>query len=204
MKLEDTWKSIEAESQTIDHNEVLTSIKNNKGDVMAKLQQKQIFKMIYAIVFTIGYSILLFFVTDLLVMILFGILIGVHIIAIVYFVKEYKGMKKLIPMDGNVKETLSSYLMRIKRLLRNEERAGLFLYPVAVSAGFFFALLSDRTLADISGERWIWVIWISVMVGFTPIGHWLAKKMNRIAFQKHLNKLQSMIDQIEELNTIND
>lgn len=200
MKIEDTWNSLSEESQKIDHSEVLQSMKNKKMDVLAKLQKKQVIKMMFTIFFTIGYTTLLFFVKDLIVIILFGIILTAHVAALIYFIKEYRGMQKLIPMDGNIRETLSSYLSRIKRVIRIEERAGLLLYPVAVSAGFFFALLMDKTFEEVMRERTVWVVWIVTMVAFTPIGHWAAKKLNRIAFQKQLTKLEDMISQIDEQN----
>lgn len=202
MKLEDTWKSLNTENQTIDHSEMLKSMNNKKADVMVKLQKKLIGKLIFAISFTLIYSLLLFFVKDSLVILLFAVLIGAHLLAIGYFLKEHRNMQKLIPMDGNILETLKEYQSRIRRVLKSEETGGLILYPVAVSAGFFFSLLADKSFTELMEDRWIWVIWISLMVGFTPVGHWLAKRMNKIAFGKHLNHLQEMISEIESTNQI--
>lgn len=200
MKLEDTWKSLNTENQTIDHSEMLKSMNNKKANVMVKLQKKLVGKLIFAISFTLVYSLLLFFVKDSVVILLFAVLIGAHLLAIGYFLKEYRNMQKLIPMDGNVLETLKEYQSRIRRVLKSEETGGLILYPVAVSAGFFFSLLADRSFGEVMADRWIWVIWISLMVGFTPVGHWMAKRMNKISFGKQLDHLQDMISEIESTN----
>lgn len=200
MKLEDTWKSLNTENQRIDHSEMLESMNNKKANVMAKLQKKIIGKLIFAISFTLVYSLLLFFVKDSIVILLFIVLIAAHLLAIGYIFKEYLNMQKLIPMDGNILETLKEYQNRIRRVLKSEETGGLLLYPVAVSAGFFFSLLADRSFTEVMADRWIWVIWIALMVGFTPVGHWLAKRMNKISFGKQLNHLQDMISEIESTN----
>ncbi len=197
MKLEDTWKSLTTENHAIDHSEVLESMKSKKLDVMAKLQKKLVAKLMFAISFTLGYSVLLYFVKDSIVVVLFAIIIAAHLLAIAYFIKEYKEMQKLLPMDGNILETLKEFQRRILKVLKSEETGGLILYPVAVSAGFFFALLSDRSFNEVMVDRWIWLIWIAVMVGFTPVGHWMAKRMNNMAFGKQLKHLQDMIDEIE-------
>ena len=200
MKLEDTWKSLNTENQRIDHSEMLESMNTKKADVMAKLQKKLLAKLIFAISFTLLYSLLVFFVKDTIVLLLFAVLIAAHLLAIGYILKEYRNMQKLIPMDGNILETLKEYQNRIKRVLKSEETGGLILYPVAVSAGFFFSLLADRSFGEVMADRWIWIIWIALMVGFTPVGHWLAKRMNKIAFGKHLSHLQDMISEIESNN----
>lgn len=200
MRLEDTWNSISTENQAIDHSEVLESIHSKKTDILSKLQKKLIAKLIFAVSFTIGYSILLYFVKDSIVITLFVIIIAVHLLAIGFIVKEYRDMQKLLPMDGKILDTLKEYQRRIKRVLKSEETGGLILYPVAVSAGFFFSLLSDRSFDEVMMDRWIWVIWISSMAAFTPVGHWMAKRLNKIAFGKQLNHLQEMIEEIESKN----
>lgn len=197
MKLEDTWKSLNTENHAIDHSEVLESMQTKRLDIMTTLHKKLIAKLIFAISFTLGYSFLLYFVKDSIVIVLFAIIIAAHLLAIAYFIKEYRDMQKLLPMDGNVLETLKEFQRRILKVLKSEETGGLLLYPVAVSAGFFFALLSDKSFDEVMVDRWIWVIWIAVMVGFTPVGHWLAKRMNKVAFGKHLLRLQGLIDEIE-------
>jgi hypothetical protein len=197
MKLEDTWKDIATGNASIDHNEVLESIRNRKGDVLHKLQQKLMVKIVFTIAFSVLYTVLLFFVTDLIVQLLFTAILLAHLVAIVYFSREYKDMKKLIPMDGNIRDTLVQYRQRVLRVIRNEEKVGLFLYPLAVSAGFFFSLMQDKTWDEVMNERLIWIIWISVTVLFTPLGHYVAKRLNRIAFGKQLSKLEKMIEEIE-------
>mgnify|MGYP003624882053 CR=1 FL=1 len=200
MKIEDTWNSIETEKIALGEGEVLESIHKKRTNVMTKLQKKLIAKLIFAITFTIAYTLVLFFVKDLLVISLFAFLIFVHLLAIAYFLKEYRDMQKLIPMDGNVLETLKEFQKRILRVIKSEETGGLILYPVAISAGFFFSILSNRTMEELMMDRWIWVFWIGLMIAFTPIGNRMAKKLNKKAFGEQLNRLQEMIDDLESVN----
>lgn len=200
MKLEDTWKDLSEQSQSINPSEVLKSIKNKDMDVLAKLQRKLLFKIDFTITFTVLYTLILFFIKDWIVSLLFIVILVFHIGALIYFLKEYQSMKKLIPMDGNIKETLSTYLKRIKQVIRNEERVGVFLYPLALSAGFFLSLISKISWEEFMQDRTALITWIVSMIVFTPVGHFMGKKMNKISFGKQISKLEGMISEIENTN----
>jgi uncharacterized membrane protein len=203
MKLEDTWKNIDKESTGIKAEMILQAMKAKKDDVLTKLQRKVTAKIAFIVSFIIMYTVLLLFVNDWFVRSLFGVILLMHIAALVYFISEYKKLKQLIPMDGNIRDTLTNYKKRIRTVIRTEEIGGIFLYPLAITAGFFFSMSmkEDWNLAAIFADTKLVVIWLTTAILFTPIGHWMARKLNKKAFGSQLQKLEGLIEEMNAYNS---
>ena len=199
MDIEKAWKESAAEI-SISRNEIKKSLRQRPESVLRKLRNQLFIKLLFTILFTILYIILVIAYQDLLVRILFGVLIILHIVGIVYFTKQWQRLKAEVLMDQAILEVLKEYHRIITISLRYEHLIGLMLYPVAASAGFFLALTQELSWQEIMDSRMIWIVWFVTIVLLTPLSHLLAKWMNKVGFGKYLKKLEGHIEELEDQN----
>lgn len=199
MDIEKAWQEKVSET-SISRDEIRNSLRQKPEGVMKKLRSQLLLKTIFTIVFTIIYIALVIGYEDLLVRLLFSVLIVTHVVGVVYFVKQWQILRKEVAMDRPILEVLKEYHRVIKVSLRYEHLTGLMLYPVAASAGFFFALTQERSWQEIMESRVIWVTWFVTIVLLTPLAHLLAKWMNKVAFGKYQKKLEDQIMEMENQN----
>ena len=102
-----------------------------------------------------------------------------------------------MPMDGAVKETLKTYSKRVKQMLKYEEKVGVFLYPIAASAGFFLSLMQKKTWDQVMADPMILLVLLISIVVLTPLGYLFAKWLNNVAFGKYLTQLDKRIEELE-------
>ena len=197
MDIEKAWKDSGAEV-SISRNEIVRSLKQKPESILRKLRNQLFTKLLFTTVFTLLYTLILFNYDDLLVRVLFGVLIATHIIGIVYFTRQWRRLKDEVSMDRPILEVLREYQRIVQTSLRYEHLTGLMLYPVAASAGFFFALTQELDWQQIMESRMIWIIWFVTIVLLTPLAHLLAKWMNKVSFGKYVRRLDGHIKELED------
>lgn len=200
MDIEKTWQESEP-GISISPKEIRESMRQRPEGVLRKLRNQLLIKLIFTVVFTIGYIVLVVLFDDLFVRLLFGVLILVHLVGIWFFTRQWLRLKRELDFAGPVIGVLEEYLVSIRRTLKVEELTGLLLYPVAGSAGFFFSLTQEMDWSRIMESRWIWITWLITIVVLTPLAHLLAKWMNRVSFGKYLSRLDGYIADLKGTNT---
>lgn len=194
MKIEDTWKSIDSPLST---DEIQKGLKTKPADVLRKLNKRLWWKIAFTVLFTPVYIAMVFYLTDWLPQLLFGILASFHIVGLVFYIQRYRKAKQLNMASANVVETLKLYAVNVRSTIRMEELLGLMLYPIAGSAGFFFSLLEKMRLEEALNDQRIWIVLLISIVVITPLAHLLARWMNKKTFSKLLKQLDERIYELE-------
>lgn len=80
-------------------------------------------------------------------------------------------------------------------------RSGLLFYPVSIGGSFLLggAIGSSKSVEDFVSRPYMLLTTIILIIVLTPFCHFLAKKMLKSSFGKHLNDLQRNIDDLESV-----
>ncbi len=198
MDLEQIWKKLEADKL---NKPVLGSL-----DIQKKSKHPvQRLKNLYLI--TIGFTIT-FLVTFVFLFFLFHEpLVKVGLIAIilcyVFFLvvnwSMYRKIKVDLPVDQSLKTALLHTYNFISDNIRFQERAAVFIYPIAGTSGFLMGgSVGSGNIEKMMSNNLVIISLIVTLAILTPSGYFLAKWLNRVSYGKGLGKLKQLIDELEK------
>lgn len=197
MNLEEAWKDIEGQVH-LNKGELAASLKKNSKGEVGKLNRKMRWKIYLTAVLTPGYLALAFFVDNWLPITLFILIFLVHVLGLWYYIRQYQTIKRFSLAEKDVHQALEDYIQILEKTIRTEEKVGLFIYPFAAAAGFFFSLLEKMTLEEAMANTRVQIILAITIVLITPLAHWLAKWMNRKTFGPKLDQLKSRLSNLDD------
>lgn len=200
MDLKKTWDKLQERQQDValDEATILHAIHQQSQGPVRKIQKGFTFKIGFIPLFMLLFVYIGLVVDEALVSGLQFFMAGVYVSAFVLFLSQYKKIKAGVPMDEGLLPHLKHYHQFISRILRQEERIALFIYPVALTAGFLLGFTSSATLEEFFNSRWAIILLAGCWVVLTPLSHMLAKWMNRISFGKYLTELEAHIRELEK------
>lgn len=198
MKIEDTWKSLSENEERLSGAEIRAGLHLKSEDAVRKLNKRMAWKIGFTVLFTPLYIAAYFIVDSWLPQLLFAIITLAHLVGLVFFIQRYRKAKSFDMGSADVKSTLEAYLDNIKSTIRQEEMAGLALYPIAAASGFFFSLLEELSLEEALADTKILITLLILVIVITPLSHWAARWMNRKTFNKYLDLLEERLAQISE------
>lgn len=198
MKIEDTWKSLPEQEERLTGAEIRAGLNLKSEDAVRKLNKRMAWKIAFTILFTPLYIAAMFYVDSWLPQLLFGIITMAHIVGLIFFIKRYQKAKSFDMGSGDSMSTLEAYISNIKETIRQEEVAGLVLYPISAASGFFLSLLQKRSLDEALGDTRILITLVILLIVITPLSHWAARWMNRKTFNKYLNLLEGRLAQMRD------
>jgi Ca2+/Na+ antiporter len=201
MNLQDTWNEIQSsafEVKVFEKDSFKAMIHSRSQSQMAQLAKKVNIKIGFIIAFIILFLGIMPFLQEAVLQILLLVLTLAYVIGLVLLWQERKELKREIPMDGKMLESLKAFHQRVRNILRYEELIGLFLYPISMTAGFLLGFSRrEREISEVFAETHIWMTLVIFLVVATPFFHWLARRMNKIAFGKYLDQLEANIHELE-------
>lgn len=165
---------------------------------LQKLRTNLLTGIIGGIVITLVYLVSLFFIPIWQVNIALVVLIVFNVLILVDSWILYRNTPAFITPTQSLKEELTLHYRSFQRWWRVQERASLFVYPIAVAGGFILGgfLGSEKPVESFlynSSMLCILGITIIVMVLACYLG---ARWMFGYAYGKHLAKLKSAIDEL--------
>ncbi|UPT65624.1 MAG: hypothetical protein M0D57_13905 [Sphingobacteriales bacterium JAD_PAG50586_3] len=111
--------------------------------------------------------------------------------------KLKKGVNSNLPVLENIKITHNL----ISTAIRLEERVFIFIYPISVAAGFFAGLSMSGAVNNIANNPQkaltiLTILGVCIVV-LTPLSHFMAKWLNKLAFGNYLKELKRVIESYE-------
>lgn len=199
MNLQETWNSLDAQSEQLTSGEVRKSMEHKPEDLLRKLNKQLGMKVFFTVLFMPLYMFILVGFEQTLIRVFMGLILAFHFAALWFFIKRWKEGKATRIDEGNVKEILELYLLRIEQTIRVEELGGLILYPFAVAGGFFLglALGGDESHLKLEDPVTLWIL-AGLIVIITPLSWLLSKWLNKIAFGKPMRLLKERLAQMED------
>jgi hypothetical protein len=199
MKIEETWEAIGKEKNSTSRKEFDEALKHPTETVIKKINNRLLAKIGFTVLFTPMYLAAAIYVREAwLPLSLFVLIFLIHLVALWFFVKQYRRGKRLKSDEASTLNYLKQYRGMITSTIRIEELGGLVTYPFAGASGFFLALFADGDLDEAMTEYELWIILFVVLAIITPLSHKLAKWMNKKTFGKYLGVLNQRIDQLSE------
>lgn len=200
MDLKKTWDKLQEQHLSIsvlDEATILRAIHQKSHGPIRKIRNGFTIKLGFIGFFAVMFIYIGVMVEETLVSGLQFFMSGVYFSAFFLFVSHYKRIRAGIPMDEGLLPHLNNYHQFVTRILRQEEKIALFVYPVALTAGFLLGFTSAATLEEFFNSKWAIVLLVACWIVLTPLSHLLAQWMNKVSFGKYLSELEEHIRELE-------
>lgn len=197
--LKDAWGELKAkdgEAINLELDQIKESAHSKSAGVIESLNKKLKQKLWFVWGGIVIFIPLLFISPNKITTVLISVLLVVYLVGGIVLNKERKLIKEEIDLTNNIKHTVQTYHERVSKILKYEELIGLTLYPISASAGFIVGLNAEKDNSDFFNDWKGWAILFVVLLVLTPLCHWFAKWMNRVAFGKYLKQLEETLGEL--------
>lgn len=163
-----------------------------------KLKKNLLIGITWAALITVAYIVLLFFVQLWQVYIALSVLIFFNIWIAIDSWKLYKNISVDITVANSLKEELQRNYNGFQRWWSLQQRASLFVYPIALTGGFILGgfLGSNKPVESfLYNSKMLSILGITILI-VMPVCYYGAKWMFNYAYGKHLKKIKMFIDEL--------
>jgi hypothetical protein len=127
-----------------------------------------------------------------------AIILVYYYYTLIYIYLQYRKIKTEIDFGGQVATALKEQYDLITGTLRMEERVGIVFYPIAVFCGGLLRETTEgHTIGEVMTNQVLMIVLGVCAVIFTPLGAWVAKKMNQRYYGAMLDKLKANLDELD-------
>jgi hypothetical protein len=165
---------------------------------LKKLKINLLIGILWALLITIGYIVLFFFVAIWQVYVALSVLIIFNTLIMLDSWKLYKTTPSTISPSNSLKEELTLHYDSFNRWWAVQQKVSLFVYPIAVTGGFILGgtLGSNKPVETfLYNSKMLGILGITVLL-MVPLCYFGAKWMFDYAYGKHLKKLKYTIDEL--------
>ncbi len=191
------WKGTQPPEESLTNNEISKALHANSIGIIEKLRYKVKQRLIITIVLTVLIAGFIPFAFPLASQILLSIMLVAYFFGSVMLWQEYQLISEEIDMTREVLRTLTTFHMRIKRIIRFDEIIGLIVYPISATGGFLLGMQAQNREAEIMNTPIHWVILIITTIVISLIAHWITRWLNKRGFEAYLNQLMNQINEIK-------
>jgi hypothetical protein len=201
MDLHKTWKKLEhdrlekpAQWRADVHPE-----KSKSKHPALKLKKSLETTLGFSIVFLVLFIALIFLFDHWLIKLFIGVVAGAYVFFTWYNYLTLKELKLQLvqAFDSSLKTSLEQIHRIVYQSIRFQEKAALFIYPFSVIAGYMMGLSQHNNFEqDIQDSTVLLALLIAIVV-LTPACYFLAKWMYKISYDKYLNQLKKLIDEMD-------
>ncbi|MFN3590043.1 MAG: hypothetical protein ACK4UP_11740 [Spirosomataceae bacterium] len=199
MDLQELW------SQESDREDIQPTILPKKGKhPLQQLRRTLWLHLGYVYLISLGYLFLIYSVEELYLRLIISVVASFNGYYI-WRTHQLLASQRTIGLDTSLSllQVLKEQYSLIIQFIKQGEKMGLLFYPVSASAGMMFGAVSGsgKPLTILWLEPWFWPTLLILACILTPISHYSAKWMNKKAFGTHLERISSLIDELEQVNT---
>ncbi len=199
MDIENTWQHGGGSDDMLNKMLQQTDFRNIQSKLpLKKLKRNLLIGISWAILITLLYISLFFFINLWQVYIALCILIIFNFWIMIDSWKLYKGTNENITPSNSIKEELQKNYNGFLNWWKVQQKAGLFVYPISAAGGFILGGFwgSGKSVeAFLYNPRMLTILLITILI-LVPICHFAAKWMFNYAYGKHLKNLKSLIDEL--------
>ena len=157
---------------------------------LKKLKQNLLIGIIWALLITIGYIVLFFFIKTWQVHVALCVLVIFNTIIMLDSWRLYQKTPSTISPSNSLKQELTQHYNSFQTWWAIQQKVSLFVYPIAVSGGFILGgtLGSNKPVeAFLYNSKMLGILGITVLI-MVPLCYFGAKRMFNYAYGKHLKK----------------
>jgi len=176
----------------------LQKLKERSDSPLKNLKRNILINSGFASVFLIGF-IALFIIVDGFWFRFFMAIVSFFYLASIFF-NRWVSQKYLqeLPHDESILIRLKSIYTGMNKAFRAQELTSIFIYPIAMTAGFLLPLTLNGEL-DLFNEGYaLWIILFILFIILTPLCYWLGKYLNKLAFGKYIKQIGAIVDEMEQ------
>lgn len=165
---------------------------------LRKLRNNLVTGMVWALVITCGYIIVLFSFMQWLVYITIGVLIVFNIVIMAESWKLYRKTPSAITPSNSLKQELTVHYNSFQKWWSVQQKLSLFVYPIAAAGGFILggSAGSGKPVEDfLYNPRIFGILGLTVLV-LVPLCYFGARWMFNYTYGKHLKQLKATIDEL--------
>jgi len=199
MDLENTWQQSGAGDDMLNKLLQQKDFSNLHSKLpLKKLKRNLLIGMFWAILITLVYISLFFFINLWQVYIALCVLIFFNAWIMIDSWKLYKNTNENITPSNSLKQELQKNYNGFQNWWKLQQKAGLFVYPIAAAGGFILGGVKGSgkpVEVFLYNPKMIMILVITVLV-LVPICYYGARWMFNYAYGKHLKKLKMLIDEL--------
>ncbi len=199
MDIENTWQQGGGSDDMLNKMLQQADFGNIQSNLpLRKLKRNLLIGMFWAALITFLYILLFFFIGLWQVYIALCVLIFFNTWIMIDSWKLYKKTNENVTPSNSLKEELQKNYTGFQNWWKLQQKAGLFVYPIAAAGGFILGGFwgSGKSVdAFLYNPRMITILIITVLV-LVPICYYAAKWMFNYAYGNHLKKLKTLIDEL--------
>jgi len=201
MDIENTWQQGRGSDDMLNKMLQQPDFGNIQSNLpLKKLKRNLLIGIFWAVLITLLYIILFFFIHIWQVYIALCVLIFFNTLIMIDTWKLYKNTNENITPSNSLKQELQKNYNGFQNWWKLQQKAGLFVYPIAAAGGFIaggFWGSGKSVEAFLYNPRMITILGITILV-LVPLCYYGAKWMFNYAYGKHLKKLKNLIDELSE------
>ncbi|MBL7850146.1 MAG: hypothetical protein JNN04_04540 [Cyclobacteriaceae bacterium] len=163
---------------------------------MAKLKRAYLLSIGFALIFLIGFVVLLFSFEQPLIRGSLILVIAGYAFFLVVNTSMYRKINVDLPIDQSLRSALTHTYTFISENIRFQEHVALFIYPVAATAGFLMGLASGGDVDALIQKRVILLILLGLIAILTPLSFYLARWMYKVSYGRCLKEIKQLIDEL--------
>ena len=199
MDIENVWRG----SRGVDNALDKLLQEQDYGKIQSKLPLKKLkrnlfISIIYAIIITIGYAVLFYKVSiwQVRVAIVLVSIFNVWIIILTWYL--FKNTHENIDSTNSLKHEIQKNVSAFQHWWDIQEKAGLFMYPIAIAGGFMLGIVSGsgKSIEVLFHNPKILIVLAITILIFVPLSYYGARWMFNHSYGKHLKKLKLLIDEL--------
>ena len=117
-----------------------------------------------------------------------------------FFVLNYRilhNIQTLYKLDSDIKSTLKNIYDSTTNLLTFQRKCAIYIYPICGTAGFLLGLSTEKDALAMIQKPKVFIALIITLIILTPLAHLLAKWLEKVSYNKYLNQLKDLIQQLD-------
>ena len=201
MDLQEAWKNL-------DKNKFKVPLPSEHELDIRKKSTHPVKKLIYyfqlglamAVAFEVVFVYLAIILPQPIVKIFLWVVVSFYVLFIVVNYRILTNIQRLYKLDSDIKSTLKNIYESTTGMLSFQRKCALFIYPICGTAGFLMGLSVEKNALQLIQRPSVFIALLITLAVLTPLAHWLATWMEKISYNKYLNQLRDIIQQLEEPN----
>ena len=201
MDLENIWKNSSGNDKALERLLQQRNMEKLPSKLpLQKLKKTLLASLVWALLITVGYVVLFFYVSIWQV----RLALVIMTIANSWIIYEswllYKNTPATISAGNNLKQELQKNYNGFQAWWRIQEKVSLFIYPIAVSGGFILGgqVGSGKPVeAFLYNQKMLMILAICILV-IVPLCYLFARWIFNYAYGKQLNKIKALLDELEQ------
>jgi hypothetical protein len=176
-------------------------LKADSAQPLQKLNRQWNMRIAFTVVIAPLWLVAVFYFHEIIIQLLMGLVFLANLWSLYISLKLKNKMQKDAGLNLPVLENLKTTHNLISTAIKLEERVFIFIYPISVAAGFFAGISVSGASNNIAHHPVKVLTILSILAGciiiLTPLSHFFAKWLNKLAFGNYLKELNRVIESYE-------